>query len=97
MVARPQFSRTIRLSELVIHCMPTSISHKISANQVRPFNITTVDDEIIHCWHVLPIGTYLRNEGAIINEESGFVEDIRKTQAFKILSMDPESRLVIYC
>ncbi|KAL9611876.1 MAG: hypothetical protein Q9167_003490 [Letrouitia subvulpina] len=54
-----------------------------------------MDNEILYCWHVLPIGAYLRNEGAIINEESGFVEDIRKTQAFKLLSTDSESRLVV--
>ena len=66
-------------------------------NQVRPFNINTSDGEALYAWHILPLALYSRNEKALLVESNGFSHDIGQSVAFKILSTDPESRLVINC
>ncbi|KAJ4266211.1 hypothetical protein NW762_004192 [Fusarium torreyae] len=65
-------------------------------NQVTPFNLKTPDGEYIYAWHILPLPLYLKNEASIEAQESGLVEDFTKTESFRLLKEDPESRLVLY-
>ncbi|MCJ1266952.1 hypothetical protein MMC22_006837 [Lobaria immixta] len=64
-------------------------------NQVRPFNISTLDGETLFAWHVLPLALYAKHENLLLDEPTDFSVDIADTAAFKLLSRDPESRLVI--
>ncbi|KAI9879710.1 MAG: hypothetical protein M1830_007495 [Pleopsidium flavum] len=66
-----------------------------SKNQIQPFNITTPDGEILYTWHILPLGLYAQHETALIKQPRGLAEDITKTEGFRLLANDPESRLVI--
>jgi abhydrolase domain-containing protein 12 len=65
-------------------------------NQVTPFSIETDDGETLYAWHVLPLGTYRRNEGRLLAQPSGLTQDIKSTLNFKLLRNDPDARLVIY-
>ncbi|KAG7002262.1 MICOS complex subunit mic60 [Physcia stellaris] len=64
-------------------------------NQVRPFNINTSDGIVLYSWHILPIALYTRNEQPLLYEPAGLSNNVADTLAFKLLSTDPESRLVI--
>ena len=66
-------------------------------NQVRPFRLNTSDGEVLNAWHILPLAVYSWNEESLLNEPSGLPLEITQTQAFKFLSTDPHSRLVINC
>ncbi|KAH7273352.1 hypothetical protein MRS44_001753 [Fusarium solani] len=65
-------------------------------NQVTPFSLKTPDGESIYAWHILPLPLYLQNEGSIESQNPGFSEDFTKTESFRLLKEDPESRLVLY-
>ncbi|KAF4967586.1 hypothetical protein FSARC_4883 [Fusarium sarcochroum] len=65
-------------------------------NQVTPFKLKTPDGESIYAWHILPLPLYLQNEASIESQEPGLVEDFTKTESFRLLREDPESRLVLY-
>ncbi|KAL8824712.1 MAG: hypothetical protein Q9191_004868 [Dirinaria sp. TL-2023a] len=64
-------------------------------NQVQPFHVRTPDGELLYAWHILPLALYARHEKQLLNEPDGLPEDITRTQAFQLLTGDPESRLVI--
>ncbi|KAH8725381.1 Alpha/Beta hydrolase protein [Phaeosphaeriaceae sp. PMI808] len=64
-------------------------------NQVTPFRITTSDNERLFSWLVAPLGVYARNSGDFITEQPG-VDDIQEKLAFKLLTQDPDARLLIY-
>jgi len=64
-------------------------------NQITPFNFTTLDNETIYAWHVMPLGLYAKHESEILQQPSGCAEDITKTKAFRLLRDDPDSRLII--
>lgn len=64
---------------------------------MTPFSLTTVDEETIYAWHILPLPTYVRHEDKLQAQQPGFSDDITKTASFKLLKDDPEARLVIYC
>ncbi|RDW75831.1 alpha hydrolase-13 [Coleophoma crateriformis] len=64
-------------------------------NQITPFNFTTPDLETIYAWHVMPLGLYAKHEEELLQQPSGFAEDVTKTKAFQLLRDDPESRLII--
>ncbi|WAO84467.1 Hydrolase-4 domain-containing protein [Fusarium falciforme] len=66
-------------------------------NQVTPFSLKTPDGESIYAWHILPLPLYLQNEASIESQNPGFSEDFTKTESFRLLKEDPESRLVLYC
>lgn len=66
-------------------------------NQVTPFNFTTPDHELIHAWHVLPLGLYAKHEAELLVRPSGIAEDITTTKAFRLLRDDPDARLIINC
>lgn len=68
-----------------------------SGNQVTPFSLETPDGETIYAWHILPLPLYLQNEASIADQPSGFSNDFIKTESFRLLKEDPESRLVLYC
>jgi abhydrolase domain-containing protein 12 len=65
-------------------------------NQVTPFSIGTPDGERLYAWHILPIGTYLKHEPALIAEPTGLLSDITSRLAFKLLREDPEARLILH-
>ncbi|KAI9841595.1 MAG: hypothetical protein M1837_000502 [Sclerophora amabilis] len=66
-----------------------------SKNQITPFKIPTPDGESLYAWHILPLGLYAQHEASLLQRPEGEVEDMTKTEAFELLSKDPESRLVI--
>ncbi|KAL4919166.1 hypothetical protein BDW62DRAFT_200047 [Aspergillus aurantiobrunneus] len=41
-------------------------------NQVTPFSIRNPDSEQLYAWHILPIGSYRKNEQALTAEPTGF-------------------------
>ena len=59
--------------------------------------MNTTDGEVLYAWHILPLALYARNEEALLNEPIGLSSNIEQNLAFKLLSTDPESRLVINC
>ncbi|KAM0445616.1 hypothetical protein ACHAQK_001828 [Fusarium lateritium] len=67
-----------------------------NGNQVTPFSLKTPDGESIYAWHILPLPLYLKNEALIESQEPGFSHDFTKTESFRLLKEDPESRLVLY-
>ncbi|CAM1504683.1 Fc.00g022740.m01.CDS01 [Cosmosporella sp. VM-42] len=65
-------------------------------NQVTPFALNTPDGETIYAWHILPLPLYLKNEAALAAQDTGFCQDFLKTESFRLLKEDPESRLILY-
>ena len=65
-------------------------------NQVTPFRIPTQDGQRLYAWLVTPLRVYARNEFALTNDASTLSENIQDRQAFKLLTSDPSSRLIIY-
>lgn len=63
---------------------------------MQQFRIRTPDGESLWGWHVLPLVLYAENERALIGQRFE-AEDYEKSWAFKFLTEDPESRLIIYC
>ncbi|KAI1004813.1 hypothetical protein K3495_g3403 [Podosphaera aphanis] len=66
-------------------------------NQVTPFNIATPDHEKLYAWHVLPLDVYAEQETELLQQPSGFVNDITRTKAFDLLHKNPKSKLIVYC
>lgn len=64
-------------------------------NQVTPFNFSTPDNETLYAWHIMPLGLYAQHDAAMRAQPSGIAEDITKTKAFKLLTEDPQARLII--
>ncbi|KAK6949086.1 hypothetical protein Daesc_009159 [Daldinia eschscholtzii] len=62
-------------------------------NQVTPFSLSTVDEQKIYAWHILPLPTYLKHEDKLQTQQPGYSNDITKTESFKLLKDDPEARL----
>ena len=65
-------------------------------NQIRPFNITTPDGEALYAWHILPLDIYHNHEKQLLAEPQLF-KDYRDTIAYKTLTKDPESKLILNC
>lgn len=65
-------------------------------NQVVPFELATPDGEILHAWHILPLGLYQQHEEMLVQEPAGLARDITERLSFKMLRDDPESLLVLY-
>jgi len=65
-------------------------------NQVTPFKLRTSDNEILHAWHILPIGLYQQHEDALSLEPAGPVSNVTDRLSFKLLRDDPQSLLVLY-
>ncbi|KAL9606801.1 MAG: hypothetical protein Q9179_000008 [Wetmoreana sp. 5 TL-2023] len=65
-------------------------------NQVAPFYISTPDGERLYSWLVIPLKVYAMNEPALLEEPAAKDTWIENQLAFKFLTRDPESRLVIY-
>jgi abhydrolase domain-containing protein 12 len=66
-------------------------------NQVTPFSITTPDGQTLHAWHILPRTLYAKHEAELLEQKLEKDNDLMSTLAFKLLSEDPESKLVINC
>lgn len=68
-------------------------------NQVIPFSLKTCDGESLYAWHILPLSLYSQHEASLTEgaEGSGFCSDITKTENFRLLREDPDSKLVISC
>ncbi|KAH7084576.1 Alpha/Beta hydrolase protein [Paraphoma chrysanthemicola] len=64
-------------------------------NQVKPFTITTNDNEKLFAWLVAPLGVYAENAEAFIAEHPS-PDGIEEKLAFKLLRDDPEARLLLY-
>lgn len=65
-------------------------------NQVTPFFIQNPDGGSLYCWHVLPLGAYLKNEESLLDEPTGLVLDFTSRVAFRILRDDPDARLILH-
>ncbi|KAJ9643952.1 hypothetical protein H2199_003818 [Coniosporium tulheliwenetii] len=77
------------------HDVSVPESFGFAKNQVTPFNITTPDGETLYSWHILPLSVYAKHEAEVLSQPSGPVSDFKHTTAFKLLTSDPESRLII--
>ncbi|KAI9846281.1 MAG: hypothetical protein M1838_001340 [Thelocarpon superellum] len=64
-------------------------------NQVTPFYLSTSDGERLYAYHILPPGVCAHNEASLIDEPIGLAPDVSRTEAFRLLQTDPNSRLVI--
>ncbi|KAK1752968.1 Alpha/Beta hydrolase protein [Echria macrotheca] len=64
--------------------------------QVTPFSLKTCDSETLYAWHILPLKVYVEHEETLAAQETGFCRDITKTENFRLLREDPESRLIVY-
>ncbi|KAI1100837.1 alpha/beta-hydrolase [Jackrogersella minutella] len=85
-----------RVSTLFWHDLDQPEYWGFARNQVTPFSLTSVDEENLYAWHILPLPTYLKHENTLQIQRPGFSEDVSKTESFKLLKDDPDSRLVIY-
>ncbi|KAI1078949.1 alpha/beta-hydrolase [Whalleya microplaca] len=85
-----------RLNTLFWHDLDRPEYWGFARNQVTPFSLTTVDEETIYAWHILPLPAYLKHEDKLQVQAAGFSNDITKSESFKVLREDPETRLVIY-
>jgi len=67
-------------------------------HQATPFYIPTTDGEKLHAWHVLPLGAYLANQGALLAQgpDGGLVQNFQETLNFRLLKENPAARLVLY-
>jgi len=68
----------------------------ISPHQVTPFVLLTLDEEIVHAWHVLPLDLYRRHEQQLIEEFDKIAVDIEKFLSVELLRDDPTSIVVLY-
>jgi abhydrolase domain-containing protein 12 len=66
-------------------------------NQVTPFTITTPDGESLHAWHILPRALYAERESEIVEQKLGKVNEFKDTLAYKLLTSDSDSKLIINC
>jgi abhydrolase domain-containing protein 12 len=66
-------------------------------NQVTPFSVTTPDGQILHAWHILPRALYAKHESEVKKLSLEKVNIFKETFAYKLLSEDPEARLIINC
>ncbi|PTB68779.1 alpha/beta-hydrolase [Trichoderma citrinoviride] len=66
-------------------------------NQVTPFGLQTSDGETIYAWHIMPLPLYLQHETTVATQDVGFCSDFTQTESFRLLSSDPEARLIISC
>jgi abhydrolase domain-containing protein 12 len=51
----------------------------------------------LYAWHILPIVAYEKNQNALLAEPTGPFGLITETESFKMLTNDPEARLIINC
>ncbi|KAL1645200.1 hypothetical protein SLS58_003907 [Diplodia intermedia] len=71
-------------------------AYGFAKNQVTAFNVTTLDNEILYAWHVLPLNVYEKHESELQHQPSGSPDgDFTQTKAFELLANDPDARLVI--
>ena len=65
-------------------------------NHVIPFYIPVKDGHSLYLWLVTPLQIYARHESAILQDSAKLHGDVRERAAFKQLTEDPESRVIIY-
>ncbi|CEJ85289.1 hypothetical protein VHEMI03725 [[Torrubiella] hemipterigena] len=65
-------------------------------NQVSPFGLKTTDGETLYAWHILPLPIYLQNEELLVNEPTGYIQDITQATSFRLLKEDPKAKLILY-
>ncbi|OJD36825.1 alpha beta-hydrolase [Diplodia corticola] len=71
-------------------------AYGFAKNQVTAFNLTTLDNELLYAWHVLPLNVYEKHESELLEQPSGSPDgDFTQTKAFELLANDPDARLVI--
>lgn len=98
LVDRSQPTGAVWLSEYSNRAFGTCVNDlTVAENQVQPFCLSTPDGEKLNAWHILPLAVYAKNEDVLLDEATGLSPDITQTQAFKLLSTDRQSRLVINC
>ena len=73
----------------------SNLADTMLENQVSPFSITTPDGIKLYAWHIIPLGVYAKHEAEIVNGKRSFLEDIKDTVGFRLLTEDPESRVVV--
>lgn len=67
-------------------------------NQVTPFKLPTPDGETIYAWHILPLRLYARHEETVSSSRApGLCDDVKKTEAFRLLKEDRDAKVIIYC
>lgn len=52
---------------------------------------------MLYAWHILPLALYAKHEPSLIAQTTGLSPNITQTLPFKLLSQNPETRLVISC
>lgn len=67
-------------------------------HQVIPFYIPTPDGVKLHTWHILPLGLYQQHQTELLSQtlQASPVEPFEETLNFRLLSENPEARLVLY-
>ncbi|KAK2741212.1 hypothetical protein FQN57_005674 [Myotisia sp. PD_48] len=71
-------------------------SYGFTKSQAQPFNIQTPDNETLYAWHILPPHLDHEHEAELRrNHASGVAKDFTKTTSFKLLSQDPNARVVL--
>jgi hypothetical protein len=75
----------------------TKVVGACSENQITPFTLATADGESLYAWHILPLPLYSRHEDELSAQVSEHSTNIEESLNFKLLSEDPDARLLIYC
>ena len=65
-------------------------------NQVIPFYIPAKDGHSLYAWLVTPLKIYARHEMTILQDSAKLHGDVRERAAFKLLTEDPNSRVIVY-
>ncbi|KAK3317818.1 Alpha/Beta hydrolase protein [Cercophora scortea] len=97
--AIPFFQRSFlyahKISSLLWNDVNQPEAWGFAKNQVTPFSLTTVDNQTLYAWHILPLPLYAQHEDTLAAQPSGFCGDITQTENFKLLRDDPTSHLII--
>lgn len=65
-------------------------SFGFAKGQVRPFNLSTPDGEVLYGWHILPINIYAQHE-----PDLGSADPTINSRT--LLENDPNARVIVNC
>ena len=98
-LTRPSALYAHKFNTLFLHDIDDGERFGFAKGQITAFNIRTPDGETLYAWHILPLDVYARNEKQLRDEPqaSGPVEDFESSLAFELLSLSPNSKVVVSC
>ena len=64
---------------------------------MTPIYIKTPDGETLYAWHILPRALYAKYENELLEEDRTDIKEFTETLAFKLLTQDSNSKLIINC